>query len=80
MTRKITETAVQNQLGDIIDRAVTRSERFLVDRTPPAWLERSWEGAKQKGLDKLTPAEIDAEIAAAQCQRDRRRGVSAPEA
>jgi prevent-host-death family protein len=29
---------------------------------PPDWLEKAWTGAKQRGLDKLTPAEIDAEI------------------
>jgi prevent-host-death family protein len=31
---------------------------------PPDWLERAWRGAKQRGLDKLTSADINAEIAA----------------
>ena len=28
---------------------------------PPDWPEKAWIGAKQRGVDKLTPAEIDME-------------------
>ena len=38
---------------------------------PPDWLEKSWDSAKRRGLDKLTTKEIDPEIAAA--RRDRRK-------
>jgi hypothetical protein len=38
---------------------------------PPDWLEKSWDSAKRKGLDKLTTKGIDAEIAAT--RRDRRK-------
>lgn len=31
---------------------------------PPDWLERAWSGAKRRGLDKLSPQDIDNEIAA----------------
>ena len=31
---------------------------------PPDWLEKAWAGAKRRGLDTLTSAEIGAEIAA----------------
>jgi hypothetical protein len=31
---------------------------------PPDWLEKAWAGAKRRGLDTLTRAEIDAEITA----------------
>src|SRR5215467_1876348 len=31
---------------------------------PPDWLEKAWRGAKRRGLDKLTSAAIDAEVAA----------------
>ena len=31
---------------------------------PPNWLEKAWRGAKRRGVDKLTSAEIDAEIGA----------------
>jgi hypothetical protein len=29
---------------------------------PPDWLQKAWSGAKRRGLDMLTPAEIEAEI------------------
>ena len=32
----------------------------------PDWLEKAWTGAKQRGLDKLMPGDIDAEITAYQ--------------
>jgi prevent-host-death family protein len=31
---------------------------------PPDWLKKAWTGAKKRGLDKLTPTDIDAEIKA----------------
>jgi hypothetical protein len=31
---------------------------------PPDWLQKAWDGAKKRGLDKLTATDIDAEIAA----------------
>jgi plasmid stability protein len=37
----------------------------------PEWLRKSWESARQAGLDRLSMDEIDAEIAAA---RKARRG------
>ena len=30
---------------------------------PPDWLQKAWNGAKRRGLDKLTPQDINAEIA-----------------
>ena len=78
------------RLGQIIDRAVANSERFIVDRNgepvvvimsvkdyirtvapTPKWLEEAWEGARQRGIDQLTPEEIDAEI---QAYRNEKRG------
>lgn len=35
----------------------------------PEWLRKSWETAKQAGLDQLSTDEIDAEIAAARRAR-----------
>ena len=35
----------------------------------PEWLQKSWESAKQAGLDRLSTEEIDAEIAAARKAR-----------
>ena len=30
----------------------------------PDWLQKAWAGAKRRGIDALTPEDIDAEIAA----------------
>jgi plasmid stability protein len=35
----------------------------------PEWLQKSWESAKETGLDQLSMEEIDAEIAAARKAR-----------
>jgi prevent-host-death family protein len=37
---------------------------------PPDWLEKAWRGAKRRGLDALTRADIDAEIAAHRRKKD----------
>jgi prevent-host-death family protein len=43
---------------------------------PPDWLEKSWDSAKRRGLDKLTSKEIDAEIATSRRQRRGRKAKS----
>lgn len=87
MDQRIDAAAASRHLGEIMDLAVRRHERFVVDRDgepavvilsvqdfiraaapPPDWLERIWTGAAQRGVAKLTPDEIDAEIAAARAQ------------
>jgi plasmid stability protein len=42
----------------------------------PEWLRRSWDSAKEAGLDQLSMDEIDAEIAAA---RKARREANPPQ-
>jgi hypothetical protein len=37
---------------------------------PPDWLTKAWAGAKRRGLDALTPDEINAEIAAHRHERN----------
>jgi prevent-host-death family protein len=44
---------------------------------PPNWLEKSWNSAKRQGLDKLTPTDIDTEIATS--RRERRARKAKPE-
>ena len=39
----------------------------------PEWLRKSWETAKQTGLDRLSADEIDAEITSARMARNRAR-------
>ncbi len=43
---------------------------------PPDWLEKSWDSAKRRGLDKLATKEIDAEIAASRYERRARKAKS----
>lgn len=83
MNRRIDAHRARTQFGQIMDRAVEKNERFVVERRgdpavvimsvqdfirtvapPPDWLEKAWSGAKKRGLDKLSPGEIDAEISA----------------
>ena len=44
---------------------------------PPDWLEKSWNTAKRRGLDKLSMNDIDAEIAA--YRREKRGRKTKPE-
>ena len=58
--------------------AMARAQRLSVEEyarqvlehdLAPEWLQKSWEGSKQAGLDQLSMDEIDAEIAAARKAR-----------
>ncbi|MBI3292004.1 MAG: type II toxin-antitoxin system Phd/YefM family antitoxin [Elusimicrobia bacterium] len=92
MTRKVSALIARTQFGQLMDRAIERNERFLVDRNgepaviimsvsdfvktmapPPDWLKDIRNDAKRKGLDKLTMADIDTEIAAARRARHQRQ-------
>jgi hypothetical protein len=58
--------AIEGLLG----RAIAENEQISISAlTPPDWLQKSWESAKERGLDRLTMDEIDAEIAAARRER-----------
>ena len=89
MTTKIDADSARERFADLMHRALTTEERFIVERDgepallimsaadfartiapPPEWLRQFWIEAERAGLDKLTPEEIDTEIAAA--RRDRR--------
>lgn len=78
---QIMDLAVKNNDRFVVDRrgepaVVILSVRDFVRSVapPPGWLEQAWAGAKRRGLDALTPEEIDAEIAA-----HRRRAPGPPE-
>jgi urease accessory protein UreF len=49
------------------------ARQVLEHELAPDWLQRSWESAKQAGLDQLSMEEIDAEIAAARKERHESR-------
>jgi prevent-host-death family protein len=66
---QILDRATRNNDRFIVDRrgepavVIISVQDFIRIAAPPLdWLEKAWSGAKQRGLDKLTPAEIDAAI------------------
>jgi prevent-host-death family protein len=68
---QIMDLAVKNNERFVVDRrgepaVVIMSVQDFVRTAAPApdWLQNAWAGAKRRGLDKLAPAEIDAEIEA----------------
>jgi prevent-host-death family protein len=68
---QIMTRAVENNERFIVDRrgepavVIMSVEDFIKTvAPPPKWLEKVWASAKQRGLDKLTAQEIDAEIKA----------------
>jgi hypothetical protein len=69
------DLAVKNNARFIVDRrgepavVIMSVQDFIRTAAPPPdWLSRAWSGAKRRGLDKLTPEEINAEINA--CRRE----------
>jgi hypothetical protein len=66
---QIMDLATKNNERFIVDRrgepavVIMSVQDFIHTAAPPPdWLDKAWTGAKQRGLDKLTPAEIDTEI------------------
>lgn len=45
---------------------------------PPDWLERSWAGARRRGIDKMSMDDIDTEIAAYRREKRARKAKSEP--
>ena len=77
---QIMDRAIRNNERFIVDRrgepavVIMSVQDFIRTAAPPPdWLERAWRGAKRRGLDTLTRADIDAEIAA---HRSEKRAVS----
>lgn len=67
------KTAIERLLGRSIAENEEISIRTTTTPSAPEWLQKSWESAKQQGLDQLSMEEIDAEIAAARKARRERR-------
>jgi prevent-host-death family protein len=81
---QIMDRAVKNNERFVVERrgepaVVIMSIQDFIRTTAPApdWLEKAWHGAKRRGLDKLSSADIDGEIAA--YRREKKRS-SRPEA
>jgi prevent-host-death family protein len=74
---QIMDLATKNNERFIVDRRgepavviISVQDFIRIAEPPPDWLEKSWTGAKQRGIEKLTSAEIDAEIHANQGKPD----------
>jgi Antitoxin Phd_YefM, type II toxin-antitoxin system len=68
---QIMDLATKNNERFIVDRrgepavVIMSVQDFIRTAAPPSdWLEKAWTGAKRHGLDALTPADVDDEIAA----------------
>ena len=65
--------AIESLLGRVVTEDEAISIRTVSPASAPEWLQKSWESAKELGLDRLSMEEIDAEIdAARKARRDRR--------
>lgn len=65
--------AIESLLGRTVDEDEAISIRALASASAPEWLQQSWETARRAGLDRLSAAEIDAEIDAARKARRSRQ-------
>lgn len=66
---QIMDRAVENNERFVVERrgepavVIMSVQDFIRTAAPPPdWLEKAWNGAKRRGVDKLSPLEIDAEI------------------
>ena len=74
---QIMDLATKNNERFIVDRrgepavVIMSVQDFIRTAAPPPdWLEKAWNGAKRRGLDSLTPADIEAEITAHRRKQD----------
>lgn len=63
------KAAIESLLGRVIAPDEAISIRTIPAPAAPEWLQKSWQSAKEQGLDQLSMEEIDAEIAAARRAR-----------
>jgi len=66
---QIMDRAVENNERFVVERrgepavVIMSIQDFIRTAAPPPdWLEKAWNGARKRGLDKLTAQNIDAEI------------------
>ncbi len=76
LTIQVPEEHVPALRAKAIARGISAEQyalQLLENDLAPEWLRKSWESAKQSGLDRLSMDEIDAEIAAARKARHESR-------
>lgn len=62
-------------IESILGRQVLEEETISVRAIPPIpdWLQKAWEGAQERGLDRLTPDDIQDEIDAYRHEKREKR-------
>ena len=80
---QIMDLAIKNNERFVVDRrgepavVIMSVQEFIRKAAPaPDWLQKAWLGAKRRGLDALTPVNIDAEITAH--RRSKKKDPAAP--
>jgi prevent-host-death family protein len=75
---QIMDRAINHNERFVVERrgepaVVIMSVQDFIRTTAPAadWLQKAWRGAKRRGVDKLTSADIDTEIAAYRREKKR---------
>jgi prevent-host-death family protein len=78
---QIMDLAVKNNERFVVDRrgepaiVIMSVQDFIRTAAPPPdWLQKAWAGARRRGLDTVTLADINAEIAAHRATARRRAG------
>jgi hypothetical protein len=70
------KTALESVLGRVVAEDEAIIIRAVSSASVPEWLQESWDSAKERELDRLSMAEIQAEIdLARKARRDRRQPV-----
>ncbi len=68
--------AIESLLGRVVAEDEAIIIRTVSSASVPEWLHESWDSAKERELDRLSMAEIEAEIdGARKARRDRRQPV-----
>ena len=62
-------------IESILGRQVLEEETISVRAIPPIpdWLQKAWKGAQERGLDRLTPEDIQDEIDAYRREKREKR-------
>lgn len=81
MTHKAKDLSPDQRMAieSLLGRSIAENEEITIRTTTspsvPEWLQESWKNAQEQGLDRLSAAEIEAEIAAARKARRERRSA-----
>jgi hypothetical protein len=64
LATKNNERSIVDQRGEPAVVIISVQDFTRIAAPPPDWRQKTWSGAKRRGLDSLTRTDIDAEVAA----------------